>query len=149
MLNTLESSFEHCRYFLLSAGYFNVVCSQDPLVYRSSRIVADRIKHSLVEPLFFQFGLEGGFQDSLSALEVSFDARFFERSSDDINTLDRPAIEFVVARERDAGAAVEMLGDTVARNIDFQRKSGFGNRDWRQNCKIISRMSGLEFGGCD
>ena len=148
MLNTLEASFKHCRYFLLTSGYFNVACSEAPLIYHSSPETSARVKGSGVDELFARFGLGAGFQATMAALEISFEPRFMERSSDLLNTLDHPAIEFVVARERDASDTIAALGELIANNIEFQRQTAFGSQKWRSNCRIISRMSGLEFRGC-
>lgn len=148
MLNTLEASFAQCRYFLLTGGYFNAVCSDAPLLYLPAETVAARLADSGIDALFTRYGFGGGLRATMTALELDFGARFFERGTDLLNTLDHPAIEFVVARERDATETMTRLGDVIAANIEFQRQTGFGSDAWRRNCRILSQMSGLAFSGC-
>ncbi|PWE34105.1 hypothetical protein DDZ14_02820 [Maritimibacter sp. 55A14] len=148
MLNTLEASFEHCRYFVLSSSYFNAVCSDAPLIYRSTTALGDRLAGQGFDEMFRKYGFPDGFGRTMSALEVSFSDGFFARNSAILNTLDLPAIEFVVARQPDKHRTGEILAQTILANIEFQRKSSFGNRQWRANCRTISRMSQLAFKGC-
>jgi spermidine synthase len=148
MLNTLEASFAQCRYFLLTGGYFNAVCSDGPLLYLPAETVADRLADTEIDTLFARYGFSGGLRTTMSALELDFAPRFFERGTDLLNTLDHPAIEFVVARERDATETMTRLGDMIASNIEFQHRTGFGSEAWRHNCRTLSQMSGLAFSGC-
>ncbi len=150
MLNTLEKSFNHCRYFLLTRAYFNVVCSPNPLNFLSSATVLQRTESggaSLMR-LFRGFGFENSLSDTMSALEIDFSPEFFERSSAKINTLDLPAIEFVVARASDEQMTAEALNRTITRNIAFQKKMSMGNSKWIETCTAISRMSEIRFEGC-
>lgn len=148
MLNTLEASFAQCRYFLLTGGYFNVVCSDAPLVYQPSAIVGQRLAGTDIDTLFARFGFGDGMRANMAALELDFGWRFYARGTEALNTLDHPAIEFVVARERDASDAMARLGEMIAANIEFQRRTAFGSDAWRGNCRVLSRMSGLAFSGC-
>lgn len=148
MLNTLEASFAHCRYFLLTGGYFNAVCSDAPLLYLPGETVAGHLAGSSIDALFARYGFEGGLRTTMAALELDFAPRFFARETDILNTLDHPAIEFVVARERDASETMTRLGEMIAANIEFQRQTGFGSDAWRSNCRALSQMSGLAFSGC-
>ncbi len=148
MLNTLESSFEHCRYFLLNASYFNAVCADSPLTYLSSSKARARVLSTGIDPLVARFGFAQDFVDTLGALEVQFDAAFFNRVSDEINTLDRPVIEFVVARPQDRERTADLLADTLLANLEFQRRSALGRSDWHKNCQAIARMSQIQFSGC-
>lgn len=148
MLNTLEASFAQCRYFLLTGGYFNAVCSDAPQIYLPGETVAARLAGSEIDALFARYGFAAGLRTTMAALELDFGARFFERGTDLLNTLDHPAIEFVVARERDATETMTRLGDMIAANIEFQRQTGFGSEAWRGNCRTLSQMSGLAFSGC-
>ncbi len=148
MLNTLEASFSACRYFVLGRAYFNVVCSDDALTYRASKITNERIQDAGFDRLFQSYKFPGGFVDTMQALEVKFDTDFLTRTSTAINTLDLPAIEFVVARNNDILETSDLLGKAILANIEFQRKISFGNSNWKFNCKIIGQMSGLQFKGC-
>lgn len=148
MLNTLEESFNTCRYFVLGQSYFNVVCSLGPLTYQSSKVTNDRIQNTGLDTLFKSYKFPKGFVDTMQALEVKFDTDFLTRTSTAINTLDLPAIEFVVARNIDTHETADILGKAILANIDFQRKISFGNSKWKSNCKIIGQMSGLQFKGC-
>lgn len=148
MLNTLESSFGHCRYFVLARGYFNVVCSDAPLVYQSSRTVRSRIAGTGLDQVFTKYGFEEGLVATMPDLEISFGPEFLTRQNDLLNTLDLPAIEFVVARAGDSDATREMLAQTILANIEYHRKTSFGNTGWKSRCRNISKMSGLQFSGC-
>lgn len=129
-------------------GYFNAVCSDAPLLYLPAEAVAARLAGSGIDALFRRYGFGGGLRATMTALELDFGTRFLERGTDLLNTLDHPAIEFVVARERDATETMIRLGDMIAANIEFQRQTGFGSDAWRRNCRVLSQMSGLAFSGC-
>lgn len=154
MLNTLEASFAQCRYFLLTGGYFNAVCSDAPQIYLPGETVAARLAGSEIDALFARYGFAAGLRTTMAALELDFGARFFERGTDLLNTLDHPAIEFVVARERDATETMTRLGDMIAANIEFQRQTGFGSEacacDLPQptgTCRIRRSGTGSRAGG--
>lgn len=148
MLNTLESSFGHCRYFVLARGYFNVVCSDAPLVYQSSRTVRSRVAGTGIDQVFAKYGFEEGFAATMPDLEISFGPEFLTRQNDQLNTLDLPAIEFVVARAGDSDATREMLAQTILANIEYHRKTSFGNTGWQSSCRNIAKMTRLKFSGC-
>ncbi len=148
MLNTLEASFEHCRYFVLSSGYFNVVCAQSPLIYRSTQDTALRLKATGIESIFASHGLPLGFEAALRDLEVSFEERFFTRTTPDLNTLNRPVIEFQYTSGTGLEEAADHLAQTILANIEFRRQTAFGRPGWRQACRTIGWMSRLQFSGC-
>ena len=148
MLNTLEASFAHCRYFVLTASYFNAVCADHPLIYQSRPVAQQRFGGLGFDELLAKHGLTQGFGPSLSGLEVSFDKAFFARATDEINMLDRPLIEFVVARNADKDATAEALANLLVSNIERQRQFSGGRQVWKENCKMIALMSYLEFSGC-
>ncbi len=149
MLNTLESSFEHCRYFVMTASYFNAVCADHPLIYQSRSALRARVEGQGFDEAFEKQGFSQGFSETLSALEVSFDAAYFDRSGPWINTLDRPLIEFVVARNADKQATTEALSQVLVANIERQRQFSGGRQFWKENCRVIARMSYLEVSGCE
>ena len=148
MLNTLEASFKSCRYFVLGRAYFNVVCGDAPLIYRSSKLVSERISGAELDTLVHSYEFPNGFAATMIALEIKFREDFLIRNSTDINTLDLPAIEFVVARNNDIIETSDLLAQAILANIESQRKTSFGTPKWKENCKAISHMSGLQFKGC-
>ncbi|WP_120500378.1 hypothetical protein [Roseovarius sp. EL26] len=148
LLNTLDESFSHCRYFVLNAAYFNALCSEQPIIYRSTSEVQNRLRADPLKALFKRHGLVPNFGTFFAALEVRFDASFMTRSSAAINTLDLPAIEFVVSRASDQERASDRLGHLIASNVDAQRRAALGKVQWRENCRLIMKMTRLEFEGC-
>ena len=148
MLNTLEDSFSHCRYFVLTESYYNAVCADHPLIYKSSKTVVSRVQDMGFDKLFEAFDFPDGFALTMNQLEVSFDKDFFKRPSTDVNTLDRPVIEFIVARNSDRVATIDALSQVILANIERQRQFSIGNQGWKERCKILARMSRLEFSGC-
>ncbi len=148
MLNTLEASFSNCRYFLLALGYFNAVCSDAPLIYQPSSGVDQKLLDTDVVRKFKTFGFEGSFSQILGDLEMDFTQNFFERSADGINTLDRPAIEFVSVRGRDRHVIQNELKELVLKNLEFRRKISFGVPDFAATCRNIARMSGFSLNTC-
>ncbi|WP_322864761.1 hypothetical protein U5922_000300 (plasmid) [Aquicoccus sp. G2-2] len=149
MLNTLEASFEHCRYFVMTASYYNAICADHPLIYQPRSVTMTRFENLGFDELLAKHGLVQDFATSLSALEVSFSTAFFARNTDEINTLDRPLIEFVVARNADKRATTEALSEVLVANIERQRQFSTGRQSWKENCRMIARMSYLKFSGCE
>jgi len=149
MLNTLEASFESCRYFLMANAYFNVVCRDGDLFYRSSSQIDERLAQNKLQDQLKAFGLEIKFYRLMPQLELSFEDAFFPRRVDDINTLDRPIIEFAVAHDPKDTSSADALVDLVTLNIDERRKTSFGESDWIEKCQIISVMAGYQFEGCE
>lgn len=148
MLNTLEAHFKTCRYFLLTHSYFNVVCGDGPLIYRSSQDTQARFQTSGLDKVLQRYKFQNGLAETLNALEIDLGPDFLNRTTEHINTLDLPAIEFVVARKSDKDATTQVLSDAILANIEFQRKTAFGTSHWMLNCQIISQMSHLKFKGC-
>jgi predicted membrane-bound spermidine synthase len=149
MLNTLEASFAKCRYFVLTESYFNAVCADHPLIYQSSLVTRARFEGQGFGALLEQHGFTRGFTATLSALEVSFEPAFFDRDTAPLNTLDRPVIEFEVARNSDKLATSQALSDVLVANIDRQRRLPGPKTAWKEYCQTIARMSYLDFQGCD
>ena len=149
MLNTLEAVFPHCRYFLLSQGYFNVLCGEGRLIYQPTGVIEERIGSGRIRKLFAKLGLRQSFAEILSDLEIDFSGAFFERRRDDVNTLDRPVIEFVVSRSADQEAALDMLNKVVDRNIAFRRKLSFAGSDFTAACRTIEEVGVLRPEGCE
>jgi|TARA_R110000850_G_scaffold94971_2_gene199897 predicted membrane-bound spermidine synthase len=149
MLNTLEKGFAHCRYFVLTGAYFNAVCGDHPLLYQPRTVVDARLKGQGFDETLEKHGFLRGFAVTMSALEVSFAPIFFGRKVSGINSLDRPLIEFVVARNADKQATKEALSQLLLANIELQRKFSGGRQTWKENCQVIAQMSYLGFSGCD
>ncbi len=148
MLNTLEEKFAGCRYFLLSRGYFNVVCGKEQLTYQSTRVVEERTEGSHINRYLRRNGFSRDLAEIMGDLEMDFSNDFFSRTRTDLNHLDLPAIEFVVSRPADRTTAMEVLNDVVERNVEFRRKISFGAADLRQVCATIKQMSLLAPSGC-
>lgn len=148
MLNTLENSFAHCRYFLLARGYFNVLCSNDPLIYLPSTRVEGRLAGTGISDIFSVHGYPREFRNVLPDLEMEFSEPFFVRRTDALNTLDRPVIEFMVSWPEDMAAASDALSQSILANIEFRRKTSFGQNGWRSACNAMAWMSRLQFSGC-
>ena len=140
MLNTLESTFNHCRYFLLSYGYFNVVCGKKPLEYLSVETVVERTRGSRLMEFFYQSDLKDDFRTIMNGLELRFGEEFFPRYSKKENTLDLPVIEFVV-QSPDKDIVYKKLGEAVKKNILFQKKANRNFPQWKKSCYIMAEMS--------
>lgn len=148
MLNTLEASFDACRYFVLSSGYFNVVCAEEALLYQSSQKIALRMESTGIASVFADHGLPLRAPDALRQLEISFGPKFLSRTSNDLNTLDRPVIELLPISPARLAAASDVLAQTLVANIEYQRQTAFGRNDWRRACKTIAWMALLDLTGC-
>lgn len=148
MLNTLEASFEQCRYFVLSRGYFNVVCGNDDLLYRSRPVVEARFQNTGIEEIFGDHGLPVRATDAIRLSEISFGDRFFARESLEINTLNRPVIEFLTIGAKEADDASRTLAQTLVKNIASKRRLSFAQGDWRASCHTIKWLAHMQVSGC-
>ena len=148
MLNTLETSFANCRYFLLSYAYFNVVCGEGTLDYQPINIIEGRMGLAETDELFDEFGFSGGFFNTMTALELDFGSPFFNRTTQNLNTLNLPSIEFVVSRASEQSNTRDILLNFVFANMDFQRRSLSDPQKWQQKCNILRQMSGLHLLQC-
>ena len=138
MLNTLDSVFKHCRYFLLHRGYFNSICSEEPLVYLPQEAVEERIKNSNLPSRLHSLGFSGKFYEIMRALEIDFEAQFFKRHSSNINTIDLPLMEFMLIQESDQDYVRQLLNEVIVNNMEEHKKLGVSN--WRHVCNTIARM---------
>ncbi len=125
-----------------------MVCSESPLIYRSSKAINERIAKTEFDSLFQIYKFPRKFTDTIKALEIKFGAEFLTRTTQEYNTLDLPAIEFVIARSSDNFKTADTMNKAISSNIEFQRKSSIGNKTWRKNCRTIAQMSRLEFDEC-
>lgn len=135
MLNTLEASFKQCRYFVMSSGYFNVICSNDNLKPLSQEQLISRYSGSGIEQSMRKYKLQGHFPQFLLATEIEFDKDFFSRTSNAINTLNQPTIEFANLEAKQD--TQETLNETLERNIGFQKLAYGSNLAWKRNCRVI------------
>ena len=141
MLNTMEATFDYCRYFLLSHGYFNFVCGEKPLDYLPVEKVVERTKGSRVMEIFRQSDFRDNFHTIMKGLEIRFGKSFFARSSKKENTLDLPVIEFI-AQLRGHGPIYLKLSRAIRKNIQSQKKTGSqDSEEWKKSCYIMAQMS--------
>ena len=144
MLNTFENTFHHCRYFLLSYSYFNVVCGKKPLDYLSFEKVIERTKGSHVMKWFYKSGFRDHLPRVMKALEIQFGNQFFPRTSKKENTLDLPIVEFINQSPGGRDLTYKRLKQAIEKNIRFQ-KEGNTDLDWKYSCRTIAEMSAYRF----
>lgn len=99
ILQTLASNFRHCAVGAIKAGYFFVLCSDQPVVPHQHRLVADH--PSLAKAFLNEYRLR---PDLLAYGLITLDAR--QALGDPrapLNTTDRPELEFTMARLRSRG----------------------------------------------
>lgn len=140
MLNTLEANFDRCRYFVMSTGYFNVVCGEGVLSYQSSAQIKHRFESSPITSVMQEHGFRASFEQVLQALEVGFGKEFFSRSSVKQNTLDRPMIEFVNLNSPLNTKTQDAIFEVFEENFKFRKLAQNSSRDHRTQCAVIQHM---------
>lgn len=144
LLNTLESSFAECHYTYLNIGYFNAVCGGEPLSVRPRSETSKRYESPMIAKAMAESGVTQGYRDFLLSLEMKFDERVHQRQSSEISTLDRPVLEFVIARTAsDKNLSIELFG-IVDRSLKIFKQEGNGLVTFMQRCtafEVIDRSA--------
>ena len=148
MLNTLESSFGKCRYFTLSIGYFNVVCGEGDLTYRPSVEVRERVSASPLVARIRETGFKANFEELMQGLEIDFSEDAFQRPDKRINTLDRPAIEYLTSFDARDEELDETLMSVIARDINFRKLVRNSQAQTRSKCRILQHMVRRKIPAC-
>jgi len=142
MLNTLEVSFAQCRYFALDLGHFNVLCSDDALRFQSAETIHERSDRIELEPLLQTQGLRVEYAVILPALEIRFSGEAFERSSEQINRLNLPALEFVQLPKQQAEELRGRLKTLFEKSILLQKF-------WQTTCLILQAKIYQKLENCE
>lgn len=148
MLNTLEQSFERCRYFMLAVGYFNVVCADGPLIWQPTSVINARFADIAAEPLKAQNRLGRSLVRLVDRMEMEFGKDFLTRETSDINTLDRPVIEFSVTQRAEGVQVRRHIGGVVDANLALQAKLPGGKQRVQEMCITMQRISGHAAKAC-
>ncbi len=159
MLNTLESTFDKCRYFILFTGYFNVVCGMNtathPSTHRGSglsymppEIIMERTRRSYLMKQFRKFKFQDDLHKTMRALEIDLSDNFFQRSLPDINTLNLPLLEFMYQSPFKVNVDAEKIIDAITKNIEFRQtrdSSDSNGSEWKYACRTMQNMSTTHF----
>jgi predicted membrane-bound spermidine synthase len=120
VLNTLETSFEDCRYFFLSDGYYNVICSNEKLSFKKREDFDLSIS---IQNLFENYSIEKNYSSFIKGAEIDFTSFEEEYEKREINTLDKPVLDFIDYRsfyiELSSGEAIELL-NLFPKDLEFE-----------------------------
>jgi len=147
MLNTLEASFEKCRYFMMASGYFNVVCGAGDLSFNSEQKTKLRFKDNFIQTAMQKYGFNTNFERLMRGIEIDFGKDFFKRTTLGINTLNQPIIEFLNITVQQEQATQEMLTNTLEQNIALQKLVS-SRKEQIENCALLQHMVRLHLNGC-
>gem|GEM_PF-4176815 len=140
MINTLESSFNDCRYFALSSGYFNVVCSNEVLNILPKHLTEIRFEKTPFAALWKQKALLQNFVEFVPFLEIDLaNDQHFKRNSVQLNTINHPVIEFVASTNHFTLKASKSLQKAVEKQL-YALKS-LNLHDWGHACRNMKQMT--------
>lgn len=146
MKATLEHVFPHCRYFLLSSGYFNVVCGEAPLLYQSSAAINARLQGSRFVEEMVALDMTESPAAFLSALEI--DLSSFDTSNAPISTLNKPVFEFGLTHGNQNKSAGQDMMQHLEAGLAKQRSRAFAGTQWKTTCRVQQRAAKRQLKVC-